>query len=199
MQYIKTDLEQLGLAYVDLLLIHAPGGETLKKPGCGGPCKTTADRQATYKGLEMALAANLTRSIGISNFPTELVKEILATAETPPAVNQCSMHVGGHDDDTIAFCQAHGITYEAYSPLGGDDLGGRSVMTYPQVKAIAAAHQVSAAQVALRWVMQRGCALATATGNSRYMAEDLQSLTIFTLTVAEMATLNAVRGKPPPR
>ena len=32
--------------------------------------------------------------------------------------------IGGHDDDTIKFCQAHGITYEAYSPLGGDDLGG---------------------------------------------------------------------------
>ena len=96
----------------------------------------------------MALAANLTRSIGISNFNTEQIKEILATAVTPPAVNQCSMHVGGHDDETIAFCQKHGILYEAYSPLGGGDLGGKSVMSYPAIKAIAAAHKVSSAQVA---------------------------------------------------
>eukprot|EP01043_Picozoa_sp_COSAG02_P106765 COSAG02_NODE_42768_length_381_cov_1.046099_1_plen_76_part_01 len=66
-EYIQTDLKQLDLDYVDLLLIHAPGGGTLNNPGCGGPCKTAADRQATYKGLERALAAKMTRSIGVSN------------------------------------------------------------------------------------------------------------------------------------
>ena len=76
-EYIETDLKQLGLDYVDLLLIHAPGGGTLSDPGCGGPCKTAADRQATYKGLERALAAKMTRSIGVSNFKTEHIKEIL--------------------------------------------------------------------------------------------------------------------------
>lgn len=57
------------------------------------------------------------------------------------------MHIGRHDDATIKFSQAHGITYEAYSPLGGPDLGGKSVMGYPAVKAAAAAHKVSGAQV----------------------------------------------------
>jgi|EP01046_Picozoa_sp_COSAG06_P041335 diketogulonate reductase-like aldo/keto reductase len=112
LEYIQTDLKQLGLPYVDLLLIHAPGGGTLSHPGCGGPCKTAAQRQATYKvykrsvfaiytlkcsfyqdrlgtnivlgktqkqtvflqGLERALAMNLTRSIGVSNFRTEEIK-----------------------------------------------------------------------------------------------------------------------------
>lgn len=102
-EYIQTDLKQLGLDYVDLLLIHAPGGGTLSDPGCGGPCKTAADRQATYKGLERALAARMTRSIGVSNFKTEHIKEILAIAETPPAVNQCSMHIG-IDSSPFHFC-----------------------------------------------------------------------------------------------
>ena len=90
MEYIKTDLAQLGLEYVDLLLIHSPGSprESVKKPGCGGPCKNAAERRATYTALEQALAANLTRSIGVSNFNAEQVKEILATATTPPALNQ---------------------------------------------------------------------------------------------------------------
>ena len=135
---------------------------------------------------------------------------------------------GGHDDDTIKFCQAHGITYEAYSPLGGDDLGGarthpttqlslvldvlvldiliveslraigKSVMTYPDVKKIASVHHVSAAQVALRWVLQQGCALTTATGNVEYMHEDLDTLSTFMLSDAEMATLSAIHGPPPP-
>ena len=170
----------------------------MKNPGCGGPCSSAAERQATYKALEQALAQNLTRAIGVSNFKTEQIKEILATATTPPALNQCSMHIGGHDDDTIQFCKVQGITYEAYSPLGGDDLGGRSVLTYPAVKSIAEAHSVSSAQVALRWVVQQGCTLATATGNPDYMAEDLATLSSFSLTEAEMAILSAVHGLPPP-
>ena len=120
MDYIKSDLAQLGLDYVDLLLIHSPGSkrESVKNPGCGGPCKNAAERRATYLALEQALAANLTRAIGVSNFDVEQLKDILATAETPPALNQCSMHIGGHDDDTIKFCQAHGITCVAKPFVG---------------------------------------------------------------------------------
>jgi diketogulonate reductase-like aldo/keto reductase len=150
MQYIKEDMAQLGVDHVDLLLIHSPGSprESVKNPGCGGPCKSAEERQATYRALEQALAANLTRAIGasggpssflslsppgappvlpavpatrsqssptdpvgVSNFNEEQLVEILATAETPPALNQCSMHLGGHDDATIKFCLDHGITY----------------------------------------------------------------------------------------
>jgi predicted oxidoreductase len=246
-------------------------------------------RGAAGFGQSQALKLNLTRAIGVSNFQTSHLEEILAICETPPAVNQwcdsphrpahsihfhtkcmsilhpqslvmaeieqwfdqsassaalpdclwllentqdadvgsSSMHIGGHDDETIKFSQLHGITYEAYSPLGGDDLGGRSVMTYPAVKQIAASHGVSGAQVALRWVVQQGCALTTATGapdqvslvccfgapcfeltdtlgaldpgNVQYMQEDLQVLDGFTLTAKEMATLSAVHGVPPPQ
>ena len=49
LEYIQTDLKQLGLPYVDLLLIHAPGGGTLSPPGCGGPCKTAAQRQSSQE------------------------------------------------------------------------------------------------------------------------------------------------------
>jgi diketogulonate reductase-like aldo/keto reductase len=55
---------------VDLALIHFPGGAK-DNSGCSGVCKTAADRQATYRGLEQALALNLTRAIGVSNFKTE--------------------------------------------------------------------------------------------------------------------------------
>ena len=117
-------------------------------------------RQATWYGLELALEQGLTRAIGVSNFKKTHLQEILrrsdGVAATKPAVNQCSMHIGGHDDETIAFCKEQRITYEAYSPLGGADLGGVSVLAYPEVKSMARTYGVPAASIALRWLVQAG-------------------------------------------
>ena len=197
MDYIKRDQAQLcggmpgatwceGQPFADLILIHEAGAS----------CKTEAMLQATWKGMEMALAANLTRSIGVSNFNVKNLETVLKTAKITPAANQCSMHIGRHDDATIAFCKEKGILYEAYSPLGGPDLHGKAVMTYPEVKRIAAVHHVSGAQVAMRWVLQQGCAVVTATGAAAYMGEDL-AVTSFELTQSEMESLSKVTGNPP--
>ena len=98
------------------------------------------------------------------------------------------------DDPRIlvsAFCARHGITYEAYSPLGGlshvDVLGDADVLT------IAAAHGVSAAQVALRWILQTNATFSANPGSSveqQYFKEDL-ALFDFELSAPEMAKLNA--------
>jgi diketogulonate reductase-like aldo/keto reductase len=75
--------------------------------------------------------------------------------------------VGNLDNATIAFSKQHGITYQAYSPLGGKDIGGISVLDYPQLKVIAANHPgKSTAQVALRWLVQAGHPFVTATGRA---------------------------------
>ena len=106
---IKYDLDQLMLSYVDLLIIHTPA-----------TCKTSADTQVTWEGMQAALAANLTRAIGLSNFKPTQIDALLANAGTKivPAVNQCGLHVGYHDDATISYCAKHGITYQSYSALG---------------------------------------------------------------------------------
>jgi diketogulonate reductase-like aldo/keto reductase len=144
MHYIQQDLAQLKLSYVDLLLIHEPTG-----------CKTAAQLQETWKGLEEALEKRLTRAIGVSNFEVPQLKEVLATAVTPPAVNQCCMRVGVHDDPTIAFCAVHDIVYQAYSPLGhGTNTTEPPVLLLPELKEMATKHNVSAAQVAFRFLTQ---------------------------------------------
>ena len=146
-----------------------------------------------------------------SNFNASQLAELLAVTTVPPAVNQCEFAIGDHDDDTIAFCKKHNITYEAYSPLGGlshiDVLGDKDVL------AIAKSHAVSPAQVALRWVVQqevpfvtvcvllaapvnhhqvltflRVCISPQAATNPAYMIEDLD-LFHFTLSDEEMRTL----------
>ena len=63
MEFIRSDLAQLGQSQVDLMLIHAPGGAK-SNSGCSGVCNSAAERQATWKGLEQALVLNLTRAIG---------------------------------------------------------------------------------------------------------------------------------------
>ena len=126
------------------------------------------------------------------------MSEIVRGATIPPAVNQCCLCVGNRDNASIAFARSHGITYEAYSPLGGKDIGGVSVLAYPQLKTIAAAHPgKSTAQVALRWLVQDGHPFTTATGRGDYISEDL-GLFDWSLTEGEMATLNAISLPMPP-
>ena len=111
---------------------------------------------------------------------------VLAMGGTTPAINQCQMSVGSHDDATINKTKFAGATYEAYSPLRHVDLAD------PTLVQIARGHNVSTAQVALRWIYQQGIQIATSPGvNEEYIAQDL-ALPTFALTAGEMATLSAM-------
>lgn len=145
---VSSNLKQLGVARVDLLLIHFP-------------CVHAAGNTATWTALEEALEAGQTRAIGVSNFDVAQLEALrLSARRWPPAVNQASMSIGFHEDAEIAYANEHNITYMAYSPLCGGPNGSScrhgSVMTLPSVQAAAKNHGVSAAQVALKWLVQRG-------------------------------------------
>merc|ERR1719272_2395825 len=175
------DLKLLGP--VDLILLH-------------WPCTTHEATLAAYSGLEDALAAGKTRAIGVSNFNATLLDALLPQMKVKPAVNQCGHSIGAHNashnpllgggDDTVKFCKANGISYSAYSPLGG--LTGTDVFKDPTVIAVGKAHNVSPAQVALKWLVQQNITVVTAADNAEYIKEDID-LFSFELTVAEMATL----------
>ena len=79
----------------------------------------------------------------MSNFAKSDLDAILALGGVPPAINQCQMSIGSHDDATRTYGLAKNVTYEAYSPLRHVDLSDSRITT------IANAHSVSAAQVAL--------------------------------------------------
>ena len=181
----NIQLDQHILGPIDLLLLHWP---------CAGP-HAVEDTLATWRGLEAALDAGAARAIGVSNFNASLLAELLPRMKHKPMVNQCGHSIGAHnstragnggDDGTKAFCVANGISYSGYSPLGG--LSGINVLDNPTVKVIAATHQVSAAQVALRWLVQQNITVVTAGSNPQYIREDLE-LFSFELTAAEMTTL----------
>lgn len=102
---VRENLRELNTTYVDLVLLHAPCHSLF-----GGAKKDAA----LWEGLEMALEQNLTRAIGVSSYKSTQLSALLEHAKVVPAVNQCDMSLKDHDDETIAFCQQHNITYEAF-------------------------------------------------------------------------------------
>jgi diketogulonate reductase-like aldo/keto reductase len=124
-QAVDRDLRELGLPQTDLILMH-------------WPCEDDADTVQIYLDLEKALAAGKTRAIGVSNFNVSHYQALeKGGATVKPAINQCKMSVGAHDDTTIAYSLANNITYESYAPLGGTS--GVDVLSDPDVKVSRAA------------------------------------------------------------
>jgi len=179
---IQRDLDILGRP-VDLLLLH-------------WPCNTLEETLTAYAALEDALEKGYTRAIGVSNFNASLLEAALPKMKVKPAVNQCGHSIGAHNsshapglggnDGTVQFCAENNITYQAYSPLGG--LTGTDVFKDPTVISIGEKHNVSPAQVALRWLIQQGINFVTASSNPRHQEEELK-LFDFTLSELEMVTL----------
>jgi len=172
---IKQDLKALNTSYVDLMLIHASIG---------------IDCAGTWRALEKYHASGALRAIGVSNFDSKALEKLMRTVKVPIAVNQIDYSVLSHDEETITFCRAHNITVEAYSPLGGAHSHG-SVFSEPTVLSIAKAHSVSAAQVAIRWIVQRGDILTVLSGNPAHQANDADVFG-FSLSEAEMVQLGNV-------
>ena len=184
---IQADLKQLGTDYIDLLLIHSPLGPP--------------DACAKTWEIMSELQKNGTlRAIGVSNFGAGLWTKALQKlcgeeqdkCEVPIAVNQVEYSVFHHDDTTLEYCRKYNITVEAYSPLGGTH-STRSVFTDKTIAPIAQAHNVSAAQVALRWIVQRDAVLTVLSGNPAHQANDAD-LWSFTLTDDEMAMLDGIKA-----
>ena len=140
------------------------------------------------------------KALGISNFNASAIAKLLPRVDVKPVVDQCAFSIAGHsedlwgrDDATKAMCEAHGITYSAYSPLGGWAKHGTGhVLNDPTVKGVATAHGTSAAAVALRWVTQQGVVAVTSSDKPAHIAGDLASFG-FNLTADEAAKLAKVQ------
>lgn len=194
-QVLKETLPALGLKYVNLLLMHWPCQHDLFDK-CSGK-DFLEDRVQTWRALEELRAAGVVQNIGVSNFHVPHLESLFEAVRTrtgqPPnaTVNQVPFNIRSHDEALLAWCQQHGIVVEAYSPLGGTD-SGLSAMKSPSVIAASKAHHVSAAQVALRWVLQKGVVVVTSSTKPEHMSQDLTPLFDFSLTHAEMTVLSGL-------
>jgi 2,5-diketo-D-gluconate reductase A len=133
-------LTELGFEYVDLFLIHWPL-----------PTLYDGDFVSTWKTLEEFCRDGRARSIGVSNFQAEHLERLAAETDTVPAVNQIELHPYLLNAEVRAYDEAHGIATEAWSPIAKGE-----VLDDPVVTEISDRVGRTAAQVVLRWHIQRG-------------------------------------------
>jgi 2,5-diketo-D-gluconate reductase A len=181
----NKNLQELKLAYTDLLLIHFP-----PLLGCG-PSNCAAIRQQWAALTKELLLTNKTRALGVSNFCVSCLK---CLEDTPggaltPAVNQFKYHIGMGADPggLVSYCKAKGVVPQAYSPLGDNTT---ELISGPLVSKLGQAHGKSGVQVALRWIWQHGVAVLTKSGNPAHLKQDLD-LFDWSLTAGEMASADA--------
>ena len=105
-----------------------------------------------------------------------------------PHVNQIKLNLLEKDLETMEYCDQHGIVVEAYSPLGR---GGGQVVQHPLVQKIAQAHNVTAYQVALKWILQHDWVLTFQSSSQAHQASDADVFQ-FTLSKEEMAQLDSI-------
>lgn len=189
-------IAKLGVEQLDLLILHQPRVENFDIT------------IAAYKALEQLLADGRVRAIGVSNFTPAILARFLPEVAVVPAVNQIELHPYFTQRANVAANSAAGILTQAWSPIGGITFyrgafggAGQSTLTDPMLKALAAAHGKTPAQVMLRWHVQQGRQAIPKSTNPVRIAENFDIFD-FELSADELARIDAldtgVRGGPDP-
>lgn len=164
-------LERLDLDYLDLYLIHWPATEA---------------RHDAWKALQEINKSGRAKSIGVSNYSAEQLREVLDNSEIPPAVNQVEFHPFNYQSqkELLDFCNKESIILEAYSPLAqGNQLG------HPLLQQVADEVKRTVAQVMIRWCLQHGTVPIPKSANNERIIENSQVFD-FELTSAQMEALD---------
>ena len=134
---IQTSLDNLGLSYLDLYLIHQPMG----------------DYVGAYRAMEEAYKEGKLKAIGVCNFYPNRLADLCETVDVIPAVNQVELHPFFQQENALALMKEYGVVPEAWGPFAE---GNHGIFTHPVLTAIGQKYGKSAAQVALRWNVRRG-------------------------------------------
>ncbi|MFD7650047.1 aldo/keto reductase [Streptomyces albidoflavus] len=169
-----SSLEKLGLDHVDLYLIHWPL-----------PAKDTA--VDTYKALEKIYSEGRAHAIGVSNFLPEHLERLIDATSVIPAVNQIELHPHLQQRAAREYHDEQGITTEAWSPLGQ----GKGLLEVPAIVAIARKHNVTPAQVVLRWHVQLGNVAIPKSVTPSRIVENIDIFS-FELDEEDMAAIRAL-------
>jgi diketogulonate reductase-like aldo/keto reductase len=180
-QSIDESLANMGLDYIDLLIIHSPQPWMEFRE----ENRYFEENKEVWKSLEDAYKTGKVKAIGLSNFLQDDIENILASCEIKPMVNQILAHVSNTPLELIEYCQTNGILVEAYSPIAHG-----AVLDHAEVKVMADKYGVSVAQLCLRYDIQLGLVVIPKTANPEHMRNN--SELDFVISDADMETLKNV-------
>ncbi|KAL5991729.1 NADPH-dependent aldo-keto reductase, chloroplastic [Asimina triloba] len=171
---LSATLQDLQLDYVDLYLIHWPIRTYKDKPGFKPESFAPLDIPGTWRAMEQLYDSGKARAIGMSNFSTKKLEDLVAVARVPPAVNQVECHPSWQQSRLREFCKSSGVHLTAYSPLGspGTTWLKSDVLTNPILTMVAEKLGKTPAQVALRWGLQRGQSVLPKSTNEARIKEN---------------------------
>lgn len=172
MKSIDESLRKLQTDYIDLMLLHQP----------------YCDRYGAYRDLEKAYKAGKLRAIGVSNFFPDHLIDLASNMEIVPMVNQVETHVFNQQREARKYMDELGTRIMSWAPLaeGCNGLFNNSLLVQ-----IGSKYGKTAAQVALRWLLQSGVIIIPKTTHKERMVENL-NLFDFTLSDAEMKEIAAL-------
>jgi len=166
---LDASLKALGVDFVDLWLVHwPPNGEA---------------RPDTWKAFTEALEQGKTRAIGVSNYSTAQIDELIGATGQAPAINQIPWNPFAFDEREVAELRSRQVVLEGYSPLKRSDLGN------PVLAEVAAAHDKTAAQVILRWHVEHGFVVIPRSRRRERIEENF-AIFDFELTPEELRRLD---------
>ena len=168
-QAFESSLQKLGLEYLDLYLLHQPMG----------------DYYGAWRAREELYKEGRIRAIGVCNFYPHVLVDFCETVEVTPMVNQVELHPFFQQPDALTLMQEYEVQPEAWGPFAE---GKHGIFTHPVLTEIGAKYGKSAAQVALRWNVQRGVIVIPKSTHRNRMEQNFD-IWNFSLTDEEMAAI----------
>ncbi len=191
---LKDSLKRLQLDYLDLYLIHWPLG-TCVDPTCWGYKQPPLHK--TWADMETCVRKGLCRAIGVSNFCCQLLLDMLAYAEIPPAVNEIELHPYCAQRNLVRFCQKSGIEVVAYGPLmaaGRRKPEQTNLLLDPVITGLAGKYGRTPGQICLQWGMANGHIVIPQTSHEARLRENMESLT-FSIDPEDLKKIDALDKK----
>lgn len=165
----QASLDKLGLDTVDLYLIHQPMGDYI----------------GAYRAMDELYKEGKVRAIGVCNCYPHVLADICETVEIKPAVNQIELHPFFQQESALSLMKEYGVVPEAWGPFAE---GSHGIFTHPVLTEIGKKYNKSAAQVALRWNIQRGVVVIPKSVHKERMEQNI-AIWDFELTNADMAEI----------
>ncbi len=168
----EASLSKLGLEYLDLYLIHQPMGDYI----------------GAYRAMEELYKEGRIRAIGVCNCYPHVLADICETVEVTPAVNQVELHPFFQQADALALMKEYEVQPEAWGPFAE---GKHGIFTNPILTQIGEKYSKSAAQVVLRWNVQRGVVVIPKSVHRSRMEQNFD-IWDFKLTDEEMKSISSL-------